>query len=90
MSFEGLTTVRAFGLEAKLESQYMRYMDDAIGCRFLTISLQRCIGFCLDCFALIYICSVSILVVLVPNGRSLIRFNRFLSNSLTIENILKH
>lgn len=68
MSFDGLTTVRAFGLESKLEAQYMRYMDDAIACRFISIMLRRSIGFYLDCFALIYVCSVSILVVLVPNG----------------------
>lgn len=67
-TFEGLTTIRAFGLEQRFESQYMRYLEDATACRFLSLLVQRGIGFTLDSFALTYICAISIMLVTVPNG----------------------
>lgn len=67
-TFEGLDTVRAFGLERQFEQQYLNCLGDSMACRSLTIYTQRLIGFVLDMFALVYICSINIMIVLLPDG----------------------
>lgn len=67
-TFEGLTTLRAFRLEKKFEDQNMRYMSDAVSCRFLTLITTQAIGFAMDVFALVYVCAITILLVALPAG----------------------
>lgn len=37
-TFDGLTTVRAFGLESKFEQQYYTFMRDSTSTRFLSMA----------------------------------------------------
>lgn len=67
-TFDGLTAVRAFGLEERFQAQYLKYMDDATSVRFLVLATGRAYSFCLDIFALAYICSVCVFLMAFPEG----------------------
>ena len=62
-TFDGLTTLRAFNLESFFKDVYLRNIEDATSTRFWVIATSRCVGFCLDVFALVYLCSVCIYLV---------------------------
>ena len=70
-TFDGLTTIRAFGLQDKFHEQYMNFIDDAVATRFITLMMELGIGFILDLFAQIYICAVSVILVVYPEGNSI-------------------
>jgi len=65
---EGLTTIRAFGLQEKFERQHLNYMHDSVATKFISVLAQRAIAFVFDLIALLYICSISIILIVVPEG----------------------
>ena len=67
-TFDGLTALRAFGLQERFERQYLQYMNDATSTRFLVLSTGRGYSFCLDIFALAYICAVNMFLMVFPDG----------------------
>ena len=67
-TFDGLTAIRAFNLQKLFNSQYYSYVNDSTSVRFLVLSTGRAYSFCLDVFALIYICAVCIFLMALPDG----------------------
>lgn len=67
-TFDGLITIRAFGLEKLFNTQYMHFLADSVSCRFLCIVGGRVIGIILDLFVTIYIAFICLLLVYLPKG----------------------
>ena len=67
-TFDGLITVRAFGLEQQFVEQYYRYMTDSVSCRFLCFVAGRVIGIWLDIIVAIYITIIILICVYLPKG----------------------
>lgn len=65
---DGLTAVRAFGLEARFEKQYYVFVNDSTAVRFLVLATGRAYSFCLDSFALTYIIVVNFFLMAFPTG----------------------
>ncbi|RWS22774.1 putative multidrug resistance-associated protein lethal(2)03659-like protein, partial [Leptotrombidium deliense] len=61
-TFDGLTCIRAFKLEAKCETQFQRYLNDNNACRFLLQALSRSFGFCCSSFQLLFYCLLTTIV----------------------------
>ena len=62
-TFDGLTTIRAFGLENQFTNQYYRYMRDSTSTLFLSMATARAIAFALDFLSLLYVASVNIFII---------------------------
>ena len=62
-TFDGLTTVRAFGLEDRFINQYYSYMRDSTSTRFLSMASARGVAFALDCLSLVYIAAINIFII---------------------------
>lgn len=67
-TFDGLTALRAFGLEERFQNQFFIYVEDSTGVRFLVLATGRAYSFCLDSFALVYICAVCFFLMAFPDG----------------------
>ena len=67
-TFDGLTTVRAFGLESKFESQYYVLMKDSASTQFLSMAANAGTAFLLDLFSNFYIAAISIFVITANHG----------------------
>jgi ATP-binding cassette subfamily C (CFTR/MRP) protein 4 len=65
---DGLTAVRAFGLEQRFIEQYYVYVNDSTAVRFLVLATGRAYSFCLDSFALTYIIAVNFFLMAIPDG----------------------
>lgn len=67
-TFDGITTVRAFGLEKMFSEQFLRYFDDATACRWLAQMSTVSVSFHLELLSLVYICSVCFFLLAFPDG----------------------
>lgn len=65
-TFDGLVTIRAFGLEAQFERQFIRLMQDSVACRFLVLVAGRLLGLLIDSLISLFIAVVVLLCVLMP------------------------
>lgn len=61
-TFDGLITIRAFGIQEKCEEQFIRYIRDSVACRFLVFYSIRFLGWLLDILSNIYILCICIIL----------------------------
>ncbi|KAI1289975.1 putative multidrug resistance-associated protein [Halotydeus destructor] len=67
-TFDGLSTVRAFGMESVFEKQYFNYMNDAHSTRYISKSISRGFGFFLELATVVFASCVALFLVVFPGG----------------------
>ncbi|KAI1289206.1 ATP-binding cassette sub-family C member 4 [Halotydeus destructor] len=67
-TFDGLSTIRAFGMESIFEKQYFNYMNDVQSTRYISKSISRAFGFFLEISTVTYVSFVALFLVLFPDG----------------------
>ncbi|KAI1289994.1 ATP-binding cassette sub-family C member 4 [Halotydeus destructor] len=83
-TFDGLTSIRAFGLERHYEGQYFHYINDAFSCNYLTNAASRTLAMCLDMVTLIFCASINVFLLLFPDQIPGAQAGLLLSTVLTL------
>ncbi|XP_016989332.1 probable multidrug resistance-associated protein lethal(2)03659 [Drosophila rhopaloa] len=65
-SLTGLSTIRAFGAQRVLESEFDNYQDMHSSAFYMFISTSRAFGYWLDCFCVIYIAIITLSFFFFP------------------------
>ncbi|XP_017132505.1 probable multidrug resistance-associated protein lethal(2)03659 [Drosophila elegans] len=65
-SLTGLSTIRAFGAQRVLESEFDNYQDMHSSAFYMFISTSRAFGYWLDCFCVIYIAIITLSFFIFP------------------------
>ncbi|KAI1289988.1 ATP-binding cassette sub-family C member 4 [Halotydeus destructor] len=88
-TFDGLSTIRAFGMESVFEKQYFNYMNDAHSTRYISKSISRAFGFFLEVTTVAYVSFVALFLVLFPDGIPSGLAGLALSSSLVLTGIFQ-
>jgi ATP-binding cassette subfamily C (CFTR/MRP) protein 4 len=67
-TFNGIISIRSFGIQELMEKQYIRYLNDSVSTRFHVFYAIRHFGVILDMFSLMYITCICVVLVETPQG----------------------
>ncbi|KAI1289204.1 ATP-binding cassette sub-family C member 4 [Halotydeus destructor] len=89
-TFDGLTSIRAFGLERHFERQYFYYINDKFACNYLTQAASRTLAICLDMLTTIFCATICIFMILLPDQIPGGQAGLLLSTALTLTGMFQY